>query len=92
MHEQYGLRCDDMVTGELASWLLDTRHEAGMLCGDAPEPDNLAGHPHDDPDLDCHSPHAGFPPLPAPQGAGQAPHPTPVWLHIPLLPVRPTLA
>ncbi len=77
-----------LLTGQLAPWLLDTRHEAGVLCGDAQESDNLAGDPHDDPDLGGHPHHAGIPPLPPPQGAGQASHPAPIWLYLSLLLVK----
>jgi hypothetical protein len=77
-----------LLTGKLAPWVLDTRHGAEVLCGDAQESSDLAGDPHDGPDLACHPHHAGVPALPPPQGAGQASHPAPVWLHLPLLQVN----
>ena len=78
-----------LLTGKLAPWVLDTRHGPEVLRGDAQESSDLAGDPHDGPDLACHPHHAGVPPLPPPQGAGQASHPAPVWLHLPLLQVNP---
>lgn len=77
-----------LLTGKLAPWVLDTRHGPEVLRGDAQESSDLAGDPHDAPDLACHPHHAGIPPLPPSQGAGQAAHPAPVWLHLPLLQVN----
>ncbi len=77
-----------LLTGKLGPWVLDTRHGTEVLRGDAQESSDLAGDPHDAADLACHPHHAGIPPLPAPQGVGQAWHPAPVWLHLPLLQVN----
>ena len=77
-----------LLTGKLVPWVLDTRHGPEVLRGDAQESDDLAGDPHDAPDLAGDPHHAGVPPLPAPQGAGQASHPASVWLHLPLLQVN----